>query len=178
MMGLLKNEVAMRTARTSLALIAFALLFAPAHDGSVFSRAAIAQASPSKRVPLLGTNFPVFIFEPYMPPDHFSIVGIPPTEGEIKGAKQIEILQENQKAADDLKIVFLLEAYGRQTASSLKVVERLTPQDGDQVFARRRFHVAPADFTVILVGKDGQELLRSSEPIRFDQLRAAIERIP
>ena len=44
--------------------------------------------------------------------------------------------------------------------------------------ARRHFNVAPMDFTVILLGKDGGEKLRSSKPLAFDKLRDTIDAVP
>lgn len=52
----------------------------------------------------------------------------------------------------------------------------LTPADAEA--ARRRFHVAPDDFTAILLGKDGGEKLRSSKPLSFDKLRDTIDAMP
>jgi hypothetical protein len=48
----------------------------------------------------------------------------------------------------------------------------------EQAAARRRFHVAPADFTVILIGKDGDEKLRSHQPISLNKLRSTIDAMP
>jgi hypothetical protein len=50
--------------------------------------------------------------------------------------------------------------------------------DGDALTARRRLHIAPTDFTVILLGKDGGEKLRSSKPITLNQLRDTIDAMP
>jgi len=47
-----------------------------------------------------------------------------------------------------------------------------------QAAARRRFHVRPTDFTVILIGKDGGEKLRSHQPISLDTLRSTIDAMP
>ena len=44
--------------------------------------------------------------------------------------------------------------------------------------ARKRFHITPADFTVILIGKDGGEKLRSRKPLSFHKLREAIDSMP
>jgi hypothetical protein len=48
----------------------------------------------------------------------------------------------------------------------------------EQAAARRRFHVRPNDFTVILIGKDGGEKLRSHRPISLDTLRSTIDAMP
>ena|SRR5579875_2756631 len=44
--------------------------------------------------------------------------------------------------------------------------------------ARRRFKVAPADFAVVLIGKDGGEKLRSTHPVPFSRLRDTIDSMP
>ncbi len=43
---------------------------------------------------------------------------------------------------------------------------------------RRRFHIAPTDFTVILIGKDGGEKLRSTEPLTIEKLIETIDAMP
>jgi hypothetical protein len=50
--------------------------------------------------------------------------------------------------------------------------------DQDALAARRRFHIAPSDFTVILLGKDGGEKLRSSKPLTLDKLTSTIDAMP
>jgi len=52
----------------------------------------------------------------------------------------------------------------------------LTPSEA--LAARRRFHVAPTEFTVILLGKDGGEKFRSRNPVSFDKLRDLIDSMP
>ena len=53
-----------------------------------------------------------------------------------------------------------------------------TLTDAGATAARRRFHVAPGDFTVILLGKDGGEKLRSHQPVPLDTLRSTIDAMP
>lgn len=48
----------------------------------------------------------------------------------------------------------------------------------EQAAARRRFHIAPSAFTVILIGKDGGEKLRSSSPVSLDRLLSTIDAMP
>jgi hypothetical protein len=50
--------------------------------------------------------------------------------------------------------------------------------DSDATAARRRFNIAPPDFTVILLGKDGGEKLRSTAPIILEKLRDTIDAMP
>lgn len=44
--------------------------------------------------------------------------------------------------------------------------------------ARRTFHVAPQDFTAILLGKDGGEKYRSAKPVSFEKLRDTTDSMP
>ena len=48
----------------------------------------------------------------------------------------------------------------------------------ESLAARRLFHVAPEDFTAILLGKDGGEKYRSRKPISFGKLRDTIDSMP
>ena len=43
---------------------------------------------------------------------------------------------------------------------------------------RKRFHVAEGQFTVMLIGKDGGEKLRSHQPIPWETLRSTIDAMP
>lgn len=44
--------------------------------------------------------------------------------------------------------------------------------------ARRRFHVQPSDFVVILLGKDGGSKLRSTKPLSMEKLGDTIDAMP
>ncbi|MFC6645025.1 DUF4174 domain-containing protein [Granulicella cerasi] len=52
----------------------------------------------------------------------------------------------------------------------------LTTADADAV--RRRYHVAPTEFTAILIGKDGGEKLRAHKPFSMSELNATIDSMP
>ncbi len=90
-----------------------------------------------------------------------------PSGNDPRAVEQTRVIRTNQPEADDRQLVLILETVGHPT-----------PDDSDQAAARRRFHVAPQDFTVILVGKDGGEKLRSNHPIPFDKLRDTIDSMP
>ncbi len=49
---------------------------------------------------------------------------------------------------------------------------------GEQQSLRRRFHIHPSDFTVILLGKDGGEKFRSHTPVAIDQLTRIVDAMP
>jgi hypothetical protein len=48
----------------------------------------------------------------------------------------------------------------------------------DDAAARKHFGVKAGEFTVILIGKDGGEKLRSHQPISWDKLQSTIDSMP
>lgn len=48
----------------------------------------------------------------------------------------------------------------------------------DDAAARKRFDVHPGQFTVILIGKDGGEKMRSNQPIPWERLQQTIDAMP
>lgn len=57
--------------------------------------------------------------------------------------------------------------------------ENISPgSDGDQLSARLQFGIAPGDFAIILLDKDGTEKLRSSTPVSVNSISARIDGIP
>ena len=74
----------------------------------------------------------------------------------------------------DVLVIALVIAVPFNNPSSTKVA--LTTEDG--IEARRHFNVAPDEFTVILLGKDGGEKLRSRNPVSFQKLKDLIDSMP
>ncbi len=85
---------------------------------------------------------------------------------------QLEWIRQSADEARerDLVPVAVVEQGTSPTETSLKTSEVEA--------ARRKFHIGAREFVVVLVGKDGGEKLRSSEPISFEQLRSAIDAMP
>jgi hypothetical protein len=87
---------------------------------------------------------------------------------------QIQLRRLNQSAAAianrDIAVIAIPWNSPSPTAATLT--------DQDALAARRRFHIAPSDFTVILLGKDGGEKLRSSKPLTLDKLTSTIDAMP
>jgi hypothetical protein len=48
----------------------------------------------------------------------------------------------------------------------------------DDAAARKRFGIKSGEFTVILIGKDGGEKLRSHQPISWEKLQSTIDSMP
>ena len=63
------------------------------------------------------------------------------------------------------------------TGSNQAVPTALLSGSGDMA-ARTRFNVKPGEFTVILIGKDGGEKLRSHQPIAWEKLQSTIDAMP
>jgi hypothetical protein len=57
-------------------------------------------------------------------------------------------------------------------------IQTLSLSKTEQAAARRRFHIAPSSFTVILLGKDGGEKLRSHKPLTLKKLNDTIDAMP
>lgn len=85
---------------------------------------------------------------------------------------QLRNLQEHPAAAAerDLVPVAVPVANPSPTAAHLSAAEATE--------VRRRFKIAPADFAVILIGKDGGEKLRSPKPFSMHQLSETIDAMP
>ncbi len=71
--------------------------------------------------------------------------------------------------------LFKNDVYGDGVFDAVRI-SSLSPTE--QAAIRRRFHIRPNDFTVILIGKDGGEKLRSHQPISLDTLRSTIDAMP
>jgi len=88
--------------------------------------------------------------------------------------QQLHELQQHVAACEerDLRIVPLTPS------NSTSGEATATLSVADQAAARRRFHIAPNDFTVLLLGKDGGEKLRSSKSLSFTNLSDTIDAMP
>jgi hypothetical protein len=85
---------------------------------------------------------------------------------------QLRRLHDNAAAVSDRDIVVIALPFDSPSPTPAM----LTGSDAQA--ARRRFNIAPADFAVILIGKDGGEKLRSSKPLTMDKLRDTIDAMP
>ena len=114
-----------------------------------------AQTHPASLDSLRDTTRPLLIFAPT------------PTDPQL--LLQLHSLQQDTPALTDRNILLIPLPYNAPSPT-------LTP--GAATAARRRFHIAPASFTVILLGKDGGEKLRSSHPITLDHLCSTVDAMP
>ena len=85
---------------------------------------------------------------------------------------QLHMLKDSIPGLTRRDIVVIAIPYGTPPSTDVA----LTPEAA--IETRRRFHVAPPDFTVILLGKDGGEKLRSTKPVSFTRLQEKIDAMP
>ena len=87
-------------------------------------------------------------------------------------AIQLRTLDQHAAEVRDRDLVPIALPYNNPSPTAAL----LSPADSEA--ARRRFHVAPGDFTVILLGKDGGSKLRSSKPLSMERLNETIDAMP
>ena len=85
---------------------------------------------------------------------------------------QLTRLKDHAPGLDERNVLVIAVPYNNPAPTEVA----LTPEDA--LAARHRFHVAPADFTAVLLGKDGGEKLRSTKPLSFEKLRDKIDSMP
>lgn len=85
---------------------------------------------------------------------------------------QTRTVLEHAAEAHERDVVVIALPYQSPSPSDL----HLTPTETEAT--RRRFGVAPGDFAVILLGKDGGAKLRSGKPISMRTLEETIDAMP
>ena len=72
-------------------------------------------------------------------------------------------------------VVFACNLAGDSPAPDARIWQKCS---ANRAALRRQFHIAPAEFAVVLVGKDGGEKKRWRQPVTFEQLRDTIDAMP
>ena len=92
--------------------------------------------------------------------------------------QQYAILAAHAQGAKerDMQVVLLTNSKARMHGNARPPEAAFTPEEAGLM--HKRFDVSPNQFTVILVGKDGGEKLRSQMPIAWDKLAATIDAMP
>ena len=85
---------------------------------------------------------------------------------------QLRTLDEHSADAHDRQLVPIALPYQAPANTAVQ----FTTAEADTL--RRRFHIAPADFAVILIGKDGGPKLHSMHPLSITKLNATIDAMP
>ena len=85
---------------------------------------------------------------------------------------QLRILAEHAAEAQDRQIVPIALSYNNPGPGALQ----LSATESEA--ARRRFHVQPGEFVVILLGKDGESKLRAAKPMPMSKLEETVDSMP
>lgn len=96
-----------------------------------------------------------------------------PDANDLRYVEQKSRIKDHADAMTERDMV-LLEVLG-----SGQSLDRGEPLDADQAKAlRTRYDLRPADFRIILVGKDGGEKVRWFEPVNADDIFAEVDKMP
>jgi len=95
-----------------------------------------------------------------------------PNAKDLQLLDQIGVIQAHSKGTKEYSLV----AVAVPETGEVSVGKMLDATAAAEV--RRRFHVSPGEFVVVLLGKDGREKLRSSTPLTFQRLKNAMNQTP
>ncbi len=150
-----QSSFSRRTVRLSVFLTWFFALLAPMLHAPMLHAQQIAMTTLAQ---LRNQYRPLLIFAPRPDDPQLEI--------------QVRTLQEHAAEAQDRDLAVITLPYQSPSPSRLQ----LAPAEAEST--RRRFRVAPGDFAVILLGKDGGEKLRSGKPISMRELAGTIDAMP
>ena len=91
---------------------------------------------------------------------------------------QVQSLSEHRDELRERDVPIILVPVADPPRPQVLNISTFTLSSHEMAAVRKRFHVAPDQFTVILLGKDGGEKLRSNRPIGYDVLRDTIDAMP
>ncbi|RXH55036.1 hypothetical protein GRAN_4140 [Granulicella sibirica] len=91
---------------------------------------------------------------------------------------QCALLTDAPLAVRDVVVALLPQHGETEPCSGFDPSRSAAMPPAEATDARKRFHIGPDAFTVILIGKDGGEKLRSSDPIPAQKLLDTIDAMP
>ncbi len=107
--------------------------------------------------------------------DHYRPVLIFGPTGDKRLSEQRDRLQAHRHELIERQIMLVLFFHKYAGGVDTEIITFLGPEEPS---LRKRLHVKDTDFTVIVLGKDGGEKLRSTHPISFEKLRDTIDAMP
>ncbi len=147
----------MRMRFQRLTRVSLASLFAFAT--SMLPKPAITQgAGVTSLAAMRGRSRPLLVFAPK------------PNDAQL--GIQLHILDEHAAEAHDRQLIPVVLPYHAPATTKVQF------PDAEADALRRRFHIAPVDFVVILIGKDGGPKLRSTRPLSIAKLKEIIDAMP
>jgi hypothetical protein len=92
---------------------------------------------------------------------------------------QIQILSQDQSQLRQRDVVLVPVLSSGTLDGASRNSPTISPlAASDHLAARKHFHIAPDEFTVLLIGKDGGEKFRSNQPISAEKLFGLIDAMP
>ncbi len=104
-----------------------------------------------------------------------------PSDQDSRFQQQLAFLHGHSAEMKDRDLVLvanLIHAGARTDADIMRTLPAPYIFDQEQLVSRHRFHVEQGDFTVVLLGKDGGEKLRSHAPVAMQKLDETIDAMP
>jgi hypothetical protein len=98
--------------------------------------------------------------------------------GDARVAEQFTALRQHAAESNDRQLHVILLSDTPLPHDDGSGPEISVATAAEQLALRKRFHVAPGTFAVVLVGKDGGEKLRSDRPISWERLQSTIDAMP
>ena len=130
--------------------------------GACMATSSLAQtAAPRTLAKMRDLYRPVVLFQP---------------EKDEQLAEQLHLLSPHRSELIDRQIMLVLRPYAWAGPMDNGIMTFRSWEEDREL--RRRFHIRPNDFTVILLGKDGGEKFRSHAPVTIDQLNRIIDAMP
>ena len=94
----------------------------------------------------------------------------------VEQLNQLKAEPIDLKSRDLLYVPIVPEGHNQPIPSSRVPTARLS--EDELAAMRHHFKVEPADFLVILIGKDGEEKLSSRTPVTAERLKALMDSMP
>ena len=108
---------------------------------------------------------PLLVFAPALDDPHL-----------VEQLNQLKAEPIDLKSRDLLYVPIVPEGHNQPIPSSRVPTARLS--EDELAAMRHHFKVDPADFLVILIGKDGEEKLSSRTPVTAERLKALMDSMP
>ena len=105
-----------------------------------------------------------------------------PAPADARLMQQFELLRRHKAELRERDLIVLPVLVNSGKAADADLLRTFTAGPAvaaeEQRRLRARFRVAPGDFTSILIGKDGDEKLRSREPVTAETINRTIDAMP
>jgi hypothetical protein len=92
--------------------------------------------------------------------------------------QQLTLLAEHADSMKERDLVMVPNLFHAAATASQQPLAANSVEDQNAARTRKRFHITPGEFTVILLGKDGGEKVRKYKPVTIEQLNEIIDAMP